>query len=110
MYIARDLESKDWWLVVSANQTIVGYWPNRIFSELNDFVSTVEWGGVVYSSPGVLEPPMGSSYFIAKDLKYDAHCSRIKIITDTGQVTDPGVVTMYNSNPDLYNVIHVPNH
>ncbi|XP_059280993.1 protein neprosin-like [Lycium ferocissimum] len=110
MYITRDLFNGNWWLLLTLNQTTIGFWPNRIFTELNDFASIVQWGGVTYSPPNILEPPMGSSFFPSGDLKCDAYCRKIKTINDIGQATNAGAVTVYMSNPDLYKALHIPNH
>ncbi|KAM3263399.1 hypothetical protein P3L10_000393 [Capsicum annuum] len=47
---------------------LVGFWPARIFTELNGFATSVEYGGVVYSPPGVPEPSMGYGYFPVGDM------------------------------------------
>nr|XP_016457079.1 PREDICTED: uncharacterized protein LOC107780970 [Nicotiana tabacum] len=105
MYITRDLVNGNWWLLLTRNQTQVGFWPKQIFDELNDFASTIEWGGVVYSPPGVLEPPMGSSFFPIGDTRYDAYCRNIGTIDDNGQETEAGNLIPYMTNPDLYKVV-----
>ncbi|XP_060210225.1 protein neprosin-like [Lycium barbarum] len=49
LYIDRDLANGNWWLLIGKDQVQVGFWPQRIFTELDNFATSVEWGGVTYT-------------------------------------------------------------
>ncbi|KAK4368024.1 hypothetical protein RND71_011816 [Anisodus tanguticus] len=80
MYIDRDLANGNWWLLISKNYEQVGFWPQWIFTDLANFATNVEWGGVAYSPPGVRVPPMGSGFFPVKDSSYDSYSLRYMLI------------------------------
>ncbi|XP_055819384.1 uncharacterized protein LOC129888435 [Solanum dulcamara] len=105
MYIERDLISGNWWLLLSDNYVQVGFWPQRIFTGLASFATNVEWGGVVYSPPGVPKPPMGSSFFPIGDNLYDAFCRSITVLNETGTVNKVDKVTMLVNSPNIYHVL-----
>ncbi|KAK4728086.1 hypothetical protein R3W88_021074 [Solanum pinnatisectum] len=95
MAIARDQANGNWWLFMEENHIQIGFWPQRIFTELTSFATNVEWGGVVYSPPGVPKPPMGSSFF--------------SFTNDKGETIDPTETTTFVNNPDMYFVFDVHN-
>ncbi|KAF3640981.1 putative xyloglucan galactosyltransferase KATAMARI1-like [Capsicum annuum] len=78
-YIVEDLLD-NWWLLLGENSEKIGYWPRKIFTDLTSFAMKVEWGGVVYSPPGVPEPPMGSGNYPIEDIHSDSYCKNIAII------------------------------
>ncbi|WMV43073.1 hypothetical protein MTR67_036458 [Solanum verrucosum] len=109
MAIARDQAKGNWWLFMEENHIQIGFWPQRIFTELTSFATNVEWGGVVYSPPGVPEPPMGSNFFPVLDSDYDAYCRAITVTNDKGETIDPTETTTFVNNPDMYFVFDVHN-
>ncbi|PHU12730.1 hypothetical protein BC332_19660 [Capsicum chinense] len=84
----------------------VGFWPQRIFTGLQSFVTNVEWEGVVYSPPGVREPPIGSSFFPTRNNLNDAYCKSITILNKEGQAKEVDRVPIYVDNPNLYKVLY----
>ncbi|KAK4729956.1 hypothetical protein R3W88_022944 [Solanum pinnatisectum] len=72
------------------------------------FASNVEWGGVVYTPPGVPEPLMGSSYLPLGKTGYDAYCRGLTIINDKGETIDVDRVITHVDNPNLYQIMDVP--
>ncbi|KAF8094426.1 hypothetical protein N665_0364s0047 [Sinapis alba] len=48
--IWKDRKSGNWWLSVGTNNTIVGYWPQEIFTTLADHAVAVDWGGEIVNS------------------------------------------------------------
>lgn len=99
------MDSGNWWLLLSDNYEQVGFWPQQIFTGLASFATNVEWGGVVYSPPGVPKPPMGSSYFPIGDNLYDAFCRSIIVLNETGMVNQVDKVTIHIDNPNMYQAI-----
>uniref|UniRef100_A0A1S4DMQ9 Neprosin PEP catalytic domain-containing protein n=1 Tax=Nicotiana tabacum TaxID=4097 RepID=A0A1S4DMQ9_TOBAC len=76
----QDLANGNWWLLFGESNEQVGFWPQRLFSNMASFATSVEWGGVAYSPPSVSEPPMGSNCFPIGDPNYDAYCRRLNIL------------------------------
>lgn len=72
---------------------------------------SAEYGGVVYSPPGVPEPSMGSGYFPVGDLKKDGYCRNSTYLTDKNETIslDDIVVKLYANSPNLYRVTDYPN-
>ncbi|XP_070055801.1 protein neprosin-like [Nicotiana tomentosiformis] len=108
MYIDRDLANGNWWLLMEKDYKQVGFWPQRIFTGLTSFATNVEWGGVVYSPPGVPEPFMGSSFFPIKDSAYDAYCTKLTILNEEGKTFEVDNVTTHADNPNMYKVLFGP--
>ncbi|XP_049378498.1 uncharacterized protein LOC125843310 [Solanum stenotomum] len=97
VYIDRDLAG-NWWLLVSQDFTRVGFWPQSLFTDLKSFATNVDWGGVVYSPPGVPKPPMGSSYFPIEDSNYDAYCADVIIFNEKGKIIEVDKTITHTDN------------
>ncbi|KAH0691903.1 hypothetical protein KY285_018357 [Solanum tuberosum] len=111
MYIALDMSNGNWWFKFGPNYTSVGFWPSKIFTKLNEFATSVEYGGIVYSPPGVSEPSMGGGYFPVGDLKKDGYCKNSTYLTDKNETKslDDIEVKLYANSPNLYRVADYPN-
>ncbi|XP_060211060.1 protein neprosin-like isoform X2 [Lycium barbarum] len=108
MYIDRDLANGNWWLLMTRSFNQVGFWPQRIFTDLTSFATNVEWGGVAYSPPGVPKPPMGSSFFPIKNSSYDGYCSEITILNEKGKTIKVDETITHTDNPSMYQVFAEP--
>ncbi|KAG5563142.1 hypothetical protein RHGRI_005783 [Rhododendron griersonianum] len=106
LYIKRDLANGNWWLLIGDDFTPVGFWPKRIFSDLANSASYVEWGGKVYSSPGTSAPAMGSGHFLKRNTKYDAYFRNIQVFNDFGQNVDEFNTDTFN-DIGLYDVADI---
>ncbi|XP_075107074.1 protein neprosin-like [Nicotiana tabacum] len=106
--IDKDLVSGNWWLLLEENYTQIGFWPQRIFTDLKSFATNVEWGGVVYSSSSVPGPPMGSRLFSIGNKGHETYCRKITVINDKGETIDEDKTTAYADNPNLYKVVDIP--
>ncbi|XP_070011341.1 protein neprosin-like [Nicotiana sylvestris] len=109
MFIQRDPANGLWWLLIGENYDEVGFWPQRIFTDLASLATHVEFGGVVYIPPGGPKPPMGSSCFPIADPLYDAYCRRLHVLIDNNNETVPVDTTIAQAeDPNLYEVRDVP--
>nr|XP_009609723.1 uncharacterized protein LOC104103515 [Nicotiana tomentosiformis] len=106
--IDKDLVNGNWWLLLEENYTQIGFWPQRIFTDLKSFATNVEWGGVVYSSSSVPGPPMGSGLFPIGNTGHEAYCRKITVLNDKGETIDEDKTTAYADNPNLYKVVDIP--
>lgn len=86
----------------------IGFWHARIFTELGGFANNVEWGGVVYSPPGVSALPMGSKCFPVGDPNYDAYCRRLNVLNDKGETIHIYKTNVRVSDPKHYGLMDVP--
>ncbi|XP_075641980.1 uncharacterized protein LOC142613496 [Castanea sativa] len=96
------------WKLVSKfgqDETVIRFWPKNVFTALGDGANYVEWGGEVFSPPGVPSPPMGSGYSakLNEDTRYDAYYRQIKTINETDYVVN-AVDTEWGQNKN--NVYH----
>lgn len=107
--IYKDLVNGNWWLEVSNGSGFkkVGFWPKILFSGLAEPAPYAACGGITYSKPGELDPPMGAGYYPVEDTRFDAYCANIAIVnqqykfvsvhmeefadTDAYRVTDKGI-------------------
>ncbi|XP_055822249.1 uncharacterized protein LOC129890795 [Solanum dulcamara] len=105
MYIYRDQADGNWWLLMGQNYEKIGFWPHIIFTELADFATNVEWGGVVYNPPGVPEPPMGSSYFPIENSTFDAYCRSIAVSNEKGDSVGIHNIVWRTDNYFAYKVL-----
>ncbi|KAI8569410.1 hypothetical protein RHMOL_Rhmol02G0277000 [Rhododendron molle] len=104
----KDLANGNWWLRIGDDNTPIGFWPKRIFRDLADSASYVDWGGVVYSPPGTPAPVMGSGHFLNRDTKYDAFLRNIQVVNDFGQNVDTFNTETFN-DIGLYDVADIKN-
>ncbi|XP_050217709.1 uncharacterized protein LOC126668562 [Mercurialis annua] len=75
--VSQDKETGAWWLGIN-REYIVGYWPNEIFTSLNQFADTLRWGGEIFTpSSEDSSPQMGSGLF--QNTNYDSTCFVQKI-------------------------------
>ncbi|CAN4077753.1 unnamed protein product [Withania somnifera] len=81
----QDTGIGNWWLLMGESYETIGFWPNRIFSDLSGFASVVDWGGVTYNPTGAPQPPMGSSFFPTGNSTYDAYCRSIAVSNEKGE-------------------------
>ncbi|KAG5593173.1 hypothetical protein H5410_043687 [Solanum commersonii] len=104
----QDFVNGNWWLLYDESNVEVGFWPQKIFTELRSFADNVEWGGVAYSEPGVPEPPMGSRYFPIGDPNYDAYCRRFNVLNDKGETIHIDKTNVRVDDPNHYGLKDVP--
>ncbi|CAN1189851.1 hypothetical protein LINPERPRIM_LOCUS24727 [Linum perenne] len=86
----KDVESGDYFFNVGSDNFTVGSWPQKIFTGLADSISTIEWGGEVYSPPGTTPPPMGAGHVPENKPFNDCYDASIRIINEYREfVNDP---------------------
>uniref|UniRef100_A0A1S4DRM2 Neprosin PEP catalytic domain-containing protein n=1 Tax=Nicotiana tabacum TaxID=4097 RepID=A0A1S4DRM2_TOBAC len=104
-----DQNKGNWWLFSTNTNIPIGFWPREVFDDFDYFATRVEWGGVVYSPPGIREPSMGSGFSPIRDTLYDAFCRNITLLSDKGDNINVGQLPIYANSPNLYNAIDIPN-
>ncbi|CAN0890393.1 hypothetical protein LINGRAHAP2_LOCUS16408, partial [Linum grandiflorum] len=104
----KDAKTGDWFLWWRNDGIIMGYWPRKIFTNLADSADYIEWGGEVYSPPGIIPPPMGSGvlYNPPKAL-YNCFAEQIGLINENYELDlDPQTCILYHTS-ERYSVIDV---
>ncbi|CAN1777937.1 hypothetical protein LINPERHAP1_LOCUS14238, partial [Linum perenne] len=90
LFVYKDVESGDYFFNVGSDNFTVGSWPQKIFTGLADSISTIEWGGEVYSPPGTTPPPMGAGHVPENKPFNDCYDASIRIINEYREfVNDP---------------------
>ncbi|KAF8412540.1 hypothetical protein HHK36_000508 [Tetracentron sinense] len=104
--IAQDLTTGSWWLTLEDSMEI-GYWPKEIFTHLNKGANYVRYGGMVYSTSGII-PPMGSSRWPDNFLRRSCYFSNIKIVNEENMLVDIDKSNMkkYTDNQHCYDLIY----
>ncbi|CAN1140210.1 hypothetical protein LINPERHAP2_LOCUS11726 [Linum perenne] len=104
-FVAKDAKTGDWSLVLREDKTTMGYWPQKIFTNLADSADYIEWGGEVYSPPGTTPPPMGFGHLPNRGLFYDCFGKSIILINDNYETDhNPSSCTLYHTS-ERYNII-----
>ncbi|CAL5404435.1 unnamed protein product [Camellia sinensis] len=102
IYILQDLVNGNWWLGVA--NTNVGFWPKSILGGgLANLASHAEWGGEVFSPPGIPKPAMGGGQFLIGSTRYDAYFRSIALKSPSGGDINPHTYEFTNSRK-LYDV------
>ncbi|XP_056173627.1 uncharacterized protein LOC130139858 [Syzygium oleosum] len=104
----HDPASGSWWLELGENYTVVGFWPQEIFScgggGLRDLATYVEWGGQVYSPPDVPSPPMGRAAMPLPNILYDASCQDMTTINENHDTEAAEETETYAGQDKYYQV------
>ncbi|KAI6707231.1 hypothetical protein NL676_010193 [Syzygium grande] len=106
-FIYRDPASGLWWLELGEDYTVVGFWPQQIFSGgggLRDSATYVDWGGQVYSPPDVPSPPMGRAAMPLPNILYDASCQDMTTINENHDTEAAGGTETYADRVKYYQV------
>ncbi|CAH2044447.1 unnamed protein product [Thlaspi arvense] len=99
-----DPNSENWWLTFG--DTVMGYWPGKLFDTLKHSATAVQWGGEVFS-PNVKKKPhtstgMGSgqwAYYLWGDASFHTN---VRIKDYSLQIKYPGRTNEYADEYDCY--------
>nr|CAD1826349.1 unnamed protein product [Ananas comosus var. bracteatus] len=108
-YARHDSKTGDWWLYKDDedNTTMpIGYWPNSLFTTLQQNASNLEWGGYVRFWKSDKSPPMGSGHFPSEGEGKAASLGNIKFISISGGIYSPAqeMISSYVDRKDCYDV------
>ncbi|TXG65882.1 hypothetical protein EZV62_007157 [Acer yangbiense] len=77
--IYKDPESGNWWLLLDTGVRI-GYWPKEILPHLSKAATFVQYGGLTYSSPNGLSPPMGNGRFPTRNIHESCFFAQLQTV------------------------------
>ncbi|CAA0829576.1 Protein of Unknown Function (DUF239 [Striga hermonthica] len=104
--IWKDPKTKNWWMAFGDN-TLVGYWPNELFTHLSHRATMVEWGGeVVNTRPKNkhTSTQMGSGHFAEGGFGTASYFRNLQIVgSDNGLVTAHDITTLAE-HVNCYNI------
>ncbi|XP_043717904.1 uncharacterized protein LOC122665837 [Telopea speciosissima] len=63
VHVYQDPLSRNWWLIITSNSLVIGYWPQTLFAYLGDGATSVSWGGVAQAGSNGVSPPLGNGRF-----------------------------------------------
>ncbi|XP_043717044.1 uncharacterized protein LOC122665053 [Telopea speciosissima] len=102
-----DSNTGNWFLSVTDDNIVVGYWPGGIFPNLGKGASSVLWGGLAQASTDGISPPMGSGHFpYDKDFRHSSFFKNMKYMDPFSSWTDPGWPgqTEFTDNKNCYDL------
>ncbi|KAG9441315.1 hypothetical protein H6P81_017169 [Aristolochia fimbriata] len=99
--------SGDWWVGYedSNGYAPVGYWPKKLFKNLDKEANRIVWGGETdsYVSSGTTYAPMGSGHFASEGYRKAAYMSNMKIKDSSGKFVDaPSNLDSQTPMPNCY--------
>uniref|UniRef100_A0A2N9ED84 Neprosin PEP catalytic domain-containing protein n=1 Tax=Fagus sylvatica TaxID=28930 RepID=A0A2N9ED84_FAGSY len=103
--IIQDKFSGNWWLM-TIGTVAIGYWPKELFTHLSNEATIVKFGGLTFSYPDPVYPPMGNGYFPTRDLTGACYFLRMTTV-DSGynEVNlDQNQMDTFVSNSSCYNL------
>ncbi|XP_042489968.1 uncharacterized protein LOC122069946 isoform X2 [Macadamia integrifolia] len=86
----QDNITGNWFLSVTDENKVVGYWPGGIFPNLGKGASSVVWGALAKASADGISPPMGSGHFPFDDYNHSSFFKNMKYVDPFYEETDPG--------------------
>ncbi|XP_043717900.1 uncharacterized protein LOC122665832 [Telopea speciosissima] len=63
VHVYQDPLSRNWWLIITKNSIVIGYWPKNLFPYLGDGATSVSWGGIAQVGSNGVGPPLGNGRF-----------------------------------------------
>ncbi|KAM7268019.1 hypothetical protein ACFE04_010185 [Oxalis oulophora] len=103
--IRKDPKDGNWWLANPVEN--VGYWPNSLFSTLQQGALMYQWGGEVRSlNPDFKHTTtqMGSGHFSSEDYGRASLISNIKLVHQSGGEINPSVIQTKATRPECYDI------
>ncbi|KAL7109522.1 hypothetical protein ACP275_06G180500 [Erythranthe tilingii] len=106
LLIWKDPRLGDWWLGFGDN-TLVGYWPNELFTHLADRATMVEWGGEIVNSRANDEhtsTQMGSGNFAEDGFGKASYFRNLEIVDSDNSLTSVRDIKTLSENANCYNI------
>lgn len=108
MILWQDPATLNWWFVYGPEKKLVGYWPNKLFTNLSKRATKLHFGGTAgfegYPDAGL--PPMGSGHFPDEGANKACVFQQIKYINAAQQSLNLPIDELYplSSYPNYYKV------
>ena len=68
----QDVKNGNWWLQIT-DDTIIGFWPQQIFTGMAHSATYIAAGGEAYSPPGQPLAAMGNGHYPVTDTRLSAY-------------------------------------
>ncbi|KAH9617426.1 hypothetical protein KSS87_000269 [Heliosperma pusillum] len=91
-----------WWLSITSEKHLIGYWPNELFIPMQRFATQVEFGGEVYVKTGMDVPSMGNG--LKAKSSDSATITNSRVIDQKYNVIVPQYVENFHTCGDDYSV------
>ncbi|KAI5004940.1 hypothetical protein ZWY2020_032183 [Hordeum vulgare] len=88
--IFKDPKTKNWWVAYGEEKTLIGYWPNSLFSQIKYKGNFSFWGGQV-SGPTASShsPQIGSGHFATEGYGKASFMRNIQIVDGNSKLVTP---------------------
>ncbi|KZV44528.1 hypothetical protein F511_24945 [Dorcoceras hygrometricum] len=109
--IWKDPKLGNWWMRFGDN-TLVGYWPNELFTHLADRATMVEWGGEIVNSGTNDEhttTQMGSGRFAEDGFSKASYFRNLEIVDSDNSLSSAKDISVLAENSDCYNIVSSQN-
>ncbi|XP_047966289.1 uncharacterized protein LOC125210750 [Salvia hispanica] len=104
--IWKDPKLGNWWMSFG-DSTLVGYWPNELFTHLTDRATMVEWGGeVVNSRPNDqhTSTQMGSGHYAEAGFGKASYFRNLEIVDSDNSLSSARDISTLAENTNCYNI------
>ncbi|KAI3470406.1 hypothetical protein Pfo_027069 [Paulownia fortunei] len=104
--IWKDPKLGNWWMGFG-DSTLVGYWPNELFTHLADRATMVEWGGEIVNTRVNNEhtsTQMGSGHFADDGFGKASYFRNLEIVDSDNSLGSAQDITTLAENTNCYNI------
>ncbi|CAL9115652.1 unnamed protein product [Musa textilis] len=101
----KDQKTGNWWLRLGS--TVVGYWPQFLFSNLASSATIVEFGGEIVNtrpSGSHTATQMGSGHFAEEGLGRAAYIRSIRVVDSNDALIPATNLSYYAEAPNCYDI------
>ncbi|KAI3909545.1 hypothetical protein MKW98_013962, partial [Papaver atlanticum] len=96
----------NWWLGIGEN-TLVDYWPAKLFTHLADHATMAEWGGEVVNTRWNGEhtkPQMGLGHFAGSGFGQSGYFRNLQIVVSDNSLSTVENILTLAENTNCYNI------
>ncbi|XP_020209286.1 uncharacterized protein LOC109794227 [Cajanus cajan] len=102
----KDPKEGNWWMSFGAN-TLIGYWPKELFTNLADHATAVEWGGEVVNTRTNGQhtfTQMGSGHFAEEGFGKASYFRNLQLVDSNNKLIQAQDVSTLAPNSNCYNI------
>ncbi|MCO5599540.1 hypothetical protein L7F22_053646 [Adiantum nelumboides] len=107
--IWKDPEKGDWWMEFG-DSILVGYWPAKLFTHLQNKATVIEWGGEVAQAVSPSLPRrhtrtrMGSGRFAQAGFGHASYFRNVEVVNAENQLETITALSTSADHPSCYNI------
>lgn len=107
--IWKDPSKGDWWMEFE-DRILVGYWPAKLFTHLQNKATVIEWGGEVAQAMGPSPPRrhtsthMGSGRFAQAGFSHASYFRNVEVVNTGNQLETISTLSTSADHPSCYDI------